>query len=117
MARDKKIALMHRLFGVETGHVCGECINCISRRYRTKVLRKCAVYGLTHSEASDWAKSWTACKMFWHEYSGRPVIELRKSYPEPGKPLDGQMDLFGGNHNGFDRKTDHRKGEIPNPGR
>lgn len=64
MARDKKIALMHRIFGVETGRACGECINFISRRYRTKVLRKCAVYGLTHSEASDWARSWTACKMF-----------------------------------------------------
>lgn len=96
MARDKKIALMHRIFGVETGHVCGECINFISRRYRTKVLRKCAVYGLTHSEASDWARSWTACKMFGHEYSGRPVIELRTKEKELEEPLKGQLDLFGG---------------------
>lgn len=95
-ARDKKIALMHRLFGVETGHTCGECINFISLQYRSKILRKCAVYGLTHSEASDWAKRWTACKMFGNEYSGRPVIELRTEKKEPEEPLEGQLDLFGG---------------------
>ena len=95
-ARDKKIALMHRLFGVETGHTCGECINFISRQYRSKILRKCAVYGLTHSEASDWAKRGTACKMFGNEYSGRPVIELRTEKKEPEEPLEGQLDLFGG---------------------
>lgn len=41
------------------------------------------VYGLTHSEASNWAKSWPACRMFGHEYSGRSVIELREMYGEP----------------------------------
>ena len=92
----RKIARMHELFGVEIGHTCGECVNFVSGRYHDRILRKCAAYGLTHSEASDWAKSWTACKMFGHEYNGRPIIELRESRKEPDVPLEGQMDLFGG---------------------
>lgn len=92
----RKINRMHALFGVEVGHTCGECCNFVSGQYRSKILRKCMVYGLTHSEASDWAKSWTACKMFGHEYSGRPVIELRTEKHEPEGPLENQLDLFGG---------------------
>lgn len=96
MKAPRKIDRMHKLFGVEVGHTCGECVNFVQGRYMSKMLRKCAVYGLTNSEASDWAKSWTACKMFGHEYSGRPVIELTAPKKDPDVPLKNQMDLFGG---------------------
>lgn len=92
----RKIDRMHALFGIYIGHTCGECCNFVSGQYRSKILRKCMVYGLTHSEASDWAKSWTACKMFDHEYRGRPVIEVNDQKKEPDTPLHGQTDLFGG---------------------
>lgn len=92
----RKIDRMHKLFDLEPGHTCGECVNFICGQYRSKILRKCMVYGLTHSEASDWAKSWPACKMFGHEYRGRPVIELRETQNEPEMPLEGQLDLLGG---------------------
>lgn len=87
----RKIGSMHAMFGVEVGHTCGECCNFVSRQYRSKILRKCRVYGMTHSEASDWAKSWTACKMFGHEYNGRPVIEIIEKKKEPDIPLEGQI--------------------------
>lgn len=91
----RKITRMHVLFGVDPCHTCGECSNFVSGRYMSRILRKCKVYGLTHSQASDWAKSWTACGMFNREYAGRNVIELmdRKVAKEP---LEDQMDLFGG---------------------
>lgn len=90
----RKIDRMHALFGIEVGHTCGECCNFVSGQYRSKILRKCMVYGLSHSEASDWRKFWTACKMFDHEYSGRPVIEIATKVKEPDSPLDGQIGLF-----------------------
>lgn len=72
----RKLALMHQQFGVCYGHSCGECSNLVSGRYRGRILRKCEVYGLTHSEASDWAKRWVACEMLNGIYTGRPIIEL-----------------------------------------
>ena len=57
----RKIDLMHRFFGKDEAHTCGECNNLCSYRYRGKTYRKCEIYGVTNSEASDWAKRWTAC--------------------------------------------------------
>lgn len=92
----RKIDLMHRTFGKCHGHTCRECSNLVEGRYHNKTLRKCKVYGLTHSEASDWAKRWTACGMFNKHYTGGPIIHLVR--PErkrtPGgteEPLEGQI--------------------------
>lgn len=94
----RKIALMHKVFGICEGHTCGECSNLVSFRYNRKTLYKCKAYGLTHSEASDWAKRHLACGMFNNPYTGRPIIELVK----PGRTnqeeaqrieLEGQMKL------------------------
>lgn len=74
----RKIELMHQLFGKCDGRRCGECSNFASGRYHDTILRKCEVYGLTHSEATDWAKRWEACGMFNREHSGPTVIEQKK---------------------------------------
>lgn len=94
----RKLELMHRQFGRCEAHVCRECIHLISERYHSKTYNKCKVYGLTHSEASDWAKRWTSCGMFNNVYAGRPIINLVR--PEKKKadialdePLEGQMEL------------------------
>lgn len=90
----RKINLMHQLFGT-TDHKCGECSNIVCGRYHDRILRKCSVYGLTHSEASDWAKRWTACGMFNADYDGRPIIELvrREQRKESEQPIDGQIEM------------------------
>ncbi len=70
---------MHHLFGKKGGfHICKECSNFISRRYNTRILKKCKVYGLTHSQASDWANKYEACGMFNTEYQGAPIIYRKK---------------------------------------
>lgn len=91
----KKIERMHALFGLDEHHKCGECCNFASGRYMSKILRKCQAYGLTHSSASDWAKSWVACGIFDQEYTGRRVIKLTDR-ENLVVPLEGQIDLFGG---------------------
>jgi len=93
----RKLELMHRMFGKDEAHTCGECKNMVEGRYRSRTLRKCRVYGLTHSEASDWAKRWTACGKFNSEYAGMPIIELvrpnRTDLPVRDDPREGQLSM------------------------
>ena len=55
------------------------------------------MYGLTHSEASDWALKYTACGMFNKEHSGHPIIQFVKhnscKIKMPEEPLEGQMEM------------------------
>lgn len=93
----RKIALMHRLFGTAPG-TCGECCHLLEGRYHDKMYRKCEIYGLTHSEASDWAKRWAACglknKETLHENVIRTVQNENRKNPEPlSSVLDGQISL------------------------
>ncbi len=95
----RKIDLMHNLYSKDPAHTCGDCCNYWSARageYCNRPLRKCERYGLTHSEASDWAKSWTACGMFNVPVPGkyRPVIEtVRGEKKKDSTPFDGQLSL------------------------
>ena len=94
----KKIALMHHLFGRKGGlHICKECSNFESFRYHTKILKKCKVYGITQSEASDWANKYEACGMFNKEWNGHPIIHLKKhgSYTKKEEQqIDGQVSFM-----------------------
>ena len=90
----RKLALMHQKFGRCEGHICGECSNLISGCYRGRILRKCTIYGVTHSEASDWAKRWYACGLFNGTYTGRPIIELVKPGNDGGEPLENQISFL-----------------------
>ena len=96
----RKLELMHRQFGKSEAHLCGECVHLISERYHGKTYRKCKVYGLTNSEASDWAKRWTACGMFNRAYTGRPIINLVRPEKKTAdialdEPLEGQLKMEG----------------------
>lgn len=98
----RKIDLMHRCFGKCPGHACRECSNLVEGRYHDKILRKCKVYGLTHSEASDWAKRWEACGQFNKPWDRGPVIQLVRSernpkqavVPEEDTITENQISLF-----------------------
>lgn len=94
----RKLDLMRRVFGVTDGHTCRECSNFIKGRYHDKVLCKCKVYGLTHSEATDWAGRWQACGAFNQTVNRKPivreVIPERKRQKTDNTPLDGQISLL-----------------------
>lgn len=89
----RKIDLMHQMFGIADGK-CGECDHLIEGRYHDRMLRKCEVYGLTRSEASDWAKRWKACGLFNKETNHKNVIRLvGAERGQPAEPLEGQIGL------------------------
>jgi hypothetical protein len=94
----RKIELMHRCFGSVYGHTCGECSHLCEGRYHDRILRKCEIYGLTHSEASDWAKGWCACGLLNQPYSGRPIMEqVRHNSMKPKEteqPLENQISFL-----------------------
>lgn len=91
----RKIALMHRLFGVSDGHACRECSNFVKGKYHDRTLCKCRVYGMTHSAASDWAGRWQACGALNQAINRGPIIRDvvpdRKQKEADNTPLDGQM--------------------------
>lgn len=95
MSTLRKIDRMHSLFGRCEGHTCGECNNFVTIQYRSVILKKCRIYGITHSEASDWAKNYTACKMFNRQYAGTPIIRMAQHHRAntPEEQIEGQMEL------------------------
>lgn len=95
----RKIDEMHRRFGVLEDKRCEDCSNLVKITYSGLNLRKCMVYGATHSEASDWRKKYVACGMFDKKWNGPDIIRLLNysGMPNlPEEPLDGQMDLLAG---------------------
>ena len=94
--RYRKIDEMHRRFGMLPDKRCGDCINLIEGQYHTRYLRKCTVYGATHSEASDWRKKYVACGMYNKEWNGPQIIRTLTVGPrerDAMMPLDGQMEM------------------------
>ena len=94
----RKIALMHKFFGICEGHTCGECSNLVEEPYHGKMYRKCKVYVQSNSVATDWAKRYLACGMFNKTYKGRRYVELvkpaRTNQEEAQRiELEGQMKL------------------------
>ena len=91
----RKIDLMHRIFGVSDGHVCRECSNFVKGKYHDRTLCKCRVYGMTHSEATDWAGRWQACGAFNRTLNRQPVMREvrpeRKQKEADNTPLEGQI--------------------------
>lgn len=94
----RKISLMHRLFGLTEGHTCRECSNLVKGKYHNRTLTKCKVYGLTHSEASDWAQWHQACGMFNQQWDKEPIIRTvtptrTKREDTQRIPLEGQIKM------------------------
>lgn len=93
--RLKKIDAMHAQFGVLPDERCENCSNLIKGYCGNTFVRKCVVYGATHSEASDWRKKYVACGMFNKEWNGRRIMDLCRGQPtkETNEPIDGQVSL------------------------
>lgn len=96
--QNRKIDAMHTRFGMLPDKRCEDCSNLIKGRYHNMFLRKCMVYGATHSEASDWRKKYVACGMFNKAWRGGKIIEVCKR--ENAKkvneifPIEGQIGMF-----------------------
>ena len=91
---ERRIAAMHKRFGTNTTMYCKDCSHLISGEYHCKRYYKCELYGLSHSESSDWRRGWMACGMYnVHQDMDRWVSLMKQinhgKRAEP--PLDGQI--------------------------
>lgn len=61
----QKIKTMRKLFGhAPDGRRCKECCHFDRVGHRSKTYFKCAWYGNTCGEATDWRANWLACGKF-----------------------------------------------------
>lgn len=94
MTSEQKAKRMYKQFGMITdGRRCKDCDNLI-KYVANRTHYKCAIYGNTRSESSDWRISNTACGMINREYRGTPIIKLRESQSKPDEQIEGQLTVF-----------------------
>ena len=95
----RKIDAMHKEYGRLENKKCADCCNLSSYR-QSKVWYKCEAYGVSNSEATDWAKKNVACGLFgvsFTEMKRTPLIQkLKRSKKQvDNEPLKGQITLGG----------------------
>ncbi|MGN0163520.1 MAG: hypothetical protein ACI4EA_08095 [Candidatus Ornithomonoglobus sp.] len=64
----KKHNLMYSIFGIDENHKCRECCNFGMYQRGNHSYSKCEVYGISHSEATDWNGRKAACGHFNKPY-------------------------------------------------
>lgn len=90
----RKFDLMYEMFGKSEGK-CKDCSHYTSYHYHDRSYRKCEVYGVTCSEASDWKASADACGLFNKETEHENVIRrVTGGKQRQDIQIDGQMSLF-----------------------
>ena len=52
----RQIDIMHKLYGKDHAHKCGDCCNLDAFEGWGKARRKCERYGYSHCEATDWTR-------------------------------------------------------------
>ena len=93
---DRKIHAMHRLYGTCGVMRCKDCNHLICGKYHDRRYYKCELYGISHSEATDWRVSYQACGMYNTEtpFGFVPVLKQIAHVPDNRNVvLDGQMRL------------------------
>lgn len=94
----RKIDAMHKRYGIGEGF-CKDCPHFVEHLWDKKYF-KCSVYGSSHSEATDWRKSYIACglinKPFPH--GDRRIVKMLTPDKNDNEQIPGQieMEIFGG---------------------
>lgn len=60
----RKGEAMRMAYGHAGDKKCKNCINLLTYDYKGKRYRKCKAYGVSHSNATDWRVTETACGLF-----------------------------------------------------
>lgn len=93
----RKIDAMHKRYGT-VDEKCKVCRWLLRFDYHGKRYYKCKLYGVSHSEATDWRLSYQACGALnipedeLDAYSPYLMQIIRERNAEP--PLEGQISLF-----------------------
>ena len=88
-----KIDRMYQYFG----HGEGTCKDCSNLKGGVNEYRKCRIYGISASAATDWALKYPACGMKNKDPTGiTPIVKLGDSRKKEEEQCEGQISLFGG---------------------
>lgn len=94
----RKIDAMQKAYGWGNG-TCKNCIHFRRNRPTERAYFKCAAYGDSASEATDWRANWIGCGLYNKPLPNgyRPLIEMLKREPRKQQdvPIDGQIRLEG----------------------
>lgn len=97
---DRKIAAMHKEYGRGWGYKCGDCpwLHRVTL-YSGRRYYKCAAYGESSAESTDWAKKWEACGLVRGTLPDVSLLtrlkHMARSKPTDA-PIEGQINMFGG---------------------
>lgn len=86
-----KIAFMHDYYGVCDEHKCKECDHFERWQAGNKRVRKCNVYGVTSSVATDWNASFAACGAFNRDVTEKNLFVHFGNLRRSGKWIDRKM--------------------------
>lgn len=93
----RKIKAMYRFYGMDPNkRVCIECDHIVCGEYHGKRYYKCKVYGCSHSEATDWKKSYTACGLInkpFPDGDKRIIDVLKHDRAKEEVQLEGQLKI------------------------
>ena len=92
-----KIEAMHKEYGTAPGRR-GDCCNFIRYQRGNTSCNKCAAYGDTHSEATDWRGPYLACGLYNMPFEDlvphrRPLVEVRARRQKDDEMISGQIEL------------------------
>lgn len=93
---ERKIAAMYKRFGTCGVLRCRDFCHLIGGNWHDRRYYKCELYGLSHSDATDWRLSWQACGMYNVPQDMERWVPLMKQInrgPSVEPPLDGQVGL------------------------
>lgn len=98
MLTDKrKLPAMHYVYGTTpTPHKCRECCNFRTFEGYNRRYFKCAAYGISNSEATDWGANYLACGLFNIDFDNQiPLFEqiTHQGRKAPAILLDGQVGM------------------------
>ncbi len=93
---ERKIDAMRKVYGWGTA-ACGDCIHFTRNKPTERTYFKCAAYGDSASEATDWRKTWVGCGLHNRPLPSnyRPLIDVLKHSTRKRQdvPIDGQIKL------------------------
>ena len=90
----RKLPAMHYVYGTRQPHKCKDCDNFRRYEYHNKRYFKCAAYGISNSEATDWGANYLACGLFNIPIDNKvPLLEQIKHQGRkmPTLPVEGQI--------------------------
>ena len=79
---NRKLPAMHEEYGKRPQHKCRECCNLRKFVIRKREYYKCAAYGDTTGEGTDWGLNFMACGLFDIPFEGIPLLDRIKSMRE-----------------------------------